>query len=168
MFPTPATGSGPERAPRALADPIPWDGIVDGEKQKTSPPLPFSTAVEGGRCVGPCLDSANQCPSGPHYALRPDHLGVIRERGVARGLDDGWEPEPGAVGRCPGAHPRRVCRLPGSYQNICSCQGWNGCLASGISKIIGVGLQDIAYVRTRSSADRALASGARASRFESC
>ena len=35
----------------------------------------------------------------------------LRERGVARGLDDGWEPEPGGVGRCPGPHPRRVCRL---------------------------------------------------------
>jgi hypothetical protein len=30
----------------------------------------------------------------------------------AWGLDDGWKPEPGEMTRCPGPHPRRVCRLP--------------------------------------------------------
>ena len=34
------------------------------------------------------------------------------------GLDDGWEPEPGGVVRCPGPHHRRVCRLPSTIEHM--------------------------------------------------
>ena len=53
--------------------------------------------------------------------------GVLRPADIAGstgpwGRDDGWKPEPGGVGRCPGPRPRRAGRLVGLYQNMCSFQ----------------------------------------------